>query len=155
MCLVHVFIFFKKNWTYVRKINFLIWTKIKLYPFVALHLRLYPFYSLTVWPNPCTPKSPSMPQSIRSSAELHGRRLSFTVVGLCSKIQPKIELDSPPTQHSKIQVRISLSPCQWVLVFFFFFFFFVTNRENPFLLRTCLLLRWSFGLQSKHRRRTL
>ena len=127
--------FFKKSWTYVRKINFLIWTKIKLYPFVALHLRLYPFYSLTVWPNPCTPKSPSTPQSIHGSAELHGRRLSFTVVGLCSKIQPEIELDSPPTQHSKIQVRIWISrSLSMGFGFCFLLLFFVTNQENPFFL---------------------
>ena len=38
MCLVHVFIFLKKAEHMYEKLIFLIWTKIKLYPFVAFHL---------------------------------------------------------------------------------------------------------------------
>ena len=82
-------------------------------------------------------------------------RLSFTVVGSHlhrqhSKIQPEIELLSLPTHHSKIQVRISLSPSlsmgfgakseeflklrSLFFGFCFLFLFFLTNRENPFFL---------------------
>ena len=95
----------KKSCTYVPQINFLFRTKIKKMHNISLrcslNLNTHPFYSLTVWPNPCTPSSPSMPQSIHDSAELDGRRLSLTVVGLRSKIQPEIEVESPPTQHCR------------------------------------------------------
>ena len=81
--------------------------------------------------------------------------LSFTVVRSHlhhqhSKIQPEIELLSLPTHHSKIQVRISLSPSlsmgfgakseeflklrSLFFGFCFLFLFFLTNRENPFFL---------------------
>ena len=133
--------FCKKSWTYVRKIIFLIWTEL------PISLRC----------------SSSLPLSLlfphRMTKPLHSKisidaseypRLSFMVVGLCSKIQPEIELLSLPTHHSKIQVRISLSPSLSMgfgakseeflklnaefFGFWFLFLFFVTNRENPFFL---------------------
>ena len=149
MCLVHVFIFFKKNWTYVRKINFLIWTKIKLYPFVALHLNTHPFYSLTVWPNPCTPKSPSTPQSIHGSAELHGRQSMFE-----DPAQDRAWFVADPALQDP---GLNLTFTLFVNGFCFLFFVFVFRHQSgkPIFPVLCLLLRWSFDLQSKHRRPTL
>ena len=102
-------------------------------------------------------------------------RLSFTFVGShlhrqLKVIQPEIELLSQPTHHSQIQVRISLSPSlsmgfgakseEFLLhsnfVFWFLFFCFVFPHQSgkPIFPVLCLLLRWSFDLQSKHTRPT-
>ena len=108
---------------------------------------------------PHIPSIPSPYDQTPALQNLHRRhiaaRLSFTVIGSHlhrqhSKIQPEIELLSPPTHHSKIQVRISLSPSlsmgfgakseeflklrSLFFGFCFLFLFFVTNRENPFFL---------------------
>lgn len=110
------------------------------------------------------PKPSSSPRKSQTHAVLisidakEDPRLGFTVVvshlhRQHSKIEPEIELLTPPTHHSKMQVRTSLSPCfstaflckDWIFpsslrcvhlfVFFVFGFssvFFLTNRENPF-----------------------
>ena len=86
---------------------FKIWTENSLYPFVALHHYLISL----LFPHRMTKP---LHAKISIDASEHPR-LSFTVVRSHlhrqhSKIQPEIELLSPPTHHSKIQVRISLSP---------------------------------------------
>ena len=144
--------FCKKSWTYVRIFFFLnLDRELPVYPFVA-HISS----SLTYIPSipSAENQTPALLISIDTSEHPW---LSFTFVGSHlhrqhSKIQPEIELLSPPTHHSKIQVRISLSPCLSMgfgakseefllhsdvccLVFVFcFFLFFLTNRENPFFL---------------------
>ena len=141
--------FFLKSWTYVRKINFLIWTKIKLYPFVALHLNTHPFYSLTVWPNPYTPKSPSMPWSIHGSAELHCHRSMFE-----DPAQDRAWFAADPALQDP---GSNLTFTFFVNGFWFLFFVFVFRHQSgkPIFPVLCLLLRWSFDLQSKHRCPTL
>ena len=141
MCLVCVFIFVKKTEHMYEKLFFLIWTEL------PISLRCSSSLPLSLlFPHRMTKPLHS---KISIDASEHPR-LSFMVVGLCSKIQPEIELLSPPTHHSKIQVRISLSPSlsmgfgakseeflklrSLFFGFCFLFLFFVTNRENPFFL---------------------
>ena len=85
--------FFKKSWTYVWKINF-------------FNLDKNQIISLCCFSSDQTSALQNLHRRLRASTA----RLSFTVIGLCSKIQPEIELDSLLTQHSKIQVRIWISP---------------------------------------------
>ena len=101
--------------------------------FLSLHF--YLFRILIPSPqssNPCTPSSPSTPQSIHGSAELDGRRLSLTVVGLRSKIQPEIEVDSPPTQHCRPSPPRSRFESHFHPVngFWFLFYVFVFRHQS-------------------------
>ena len=148
MCLVRVFIFVRKaEHTYEIKI----FKSGERSPCIPLRCS-----SLFITTIPSIPsaenQTPALLISINTSEH---PRLSFTFVGSHlhrqhSKIQLEIELLSPPTHHSKIQVRISLSPClsmgfclksehfllhsdfSLFCFLFFFFLFFLTNRENPF-----------------------
>ena len=148
MCLVRVFIFVRKA-EHMYEIT--IFKSRERTPCISLH---YSSLFITTY-IPSIPSAENQTPGLLISIDASKHpRLSFTFVGSHlhrqhSKIQPEIELLQPPTHHSKIQVRISLSPClsmgfgakseEFLLysdVFFlvFFFFFFLTNRENPFFL---------------------
>ena len=136
MCLVCTFCLIKKSWPVLNK-NFVIPFLSLLYP---RSFRLYPFlFSLSSELRGSQIANPRRPQlhcrQRRSTATLRGRRilsppksqphavlisidakedprLGFTVVvSHLHRQHSKIELLSPPTNHSKIQVWISLPPC--------------------------------------------
>ena len=58
--------------------------------------------------------------------------LSLTVVGLCSKIQPEIELESPPTQHCRPSTPRSRFESHFHPVngFWFLFYVFVFRHQS-------------------------
>ena len=130
MCLVHVFIFFKKNWTYVRKINFLIW--------IELPISLRCSSSLPLSLSPCTPKSPSTPQSIHGSAELHGRRSMFEDPARDRAwFTADLALQDPGSNLTFTFFVNGFWSKEWRVPQtekFVFWFLFVTNRENLFFL---------------------
>ena len=150
MCLVRVFIFVRKA-EHMYEIT--IFKSRERTPCISLRCS-----SLSTAYIPFIPSAENQTPALLISIDtLKHPWLSFTFVESHlhrqhSKIQPEIELLSPPTHHSKIQVRISLSPClsmgfgvkseEFLLhsdvcclfFFFFVFLFFLTNRENPFFL---------------------
>ena len=167
MCLVRVFIFVRKA-EHMYEIT--IFKSRERTPCISL--RCSSLFITTYIPSIPSTENQTPALLISIDASKHPR-LSFTFVGSHlhrqhSKIQPEIELLSLPTHHSKIQVRISLSPCSSMgfgakskefllhsdvcfLVFVFLFFFvFPHQSRKPIFIVLCLLLRWSFDLQSKH-----
>ena len=142
--------FCKKNWTYVQKIIFLIWTEL------PISLRCSSSLPLSLlFPHHMTKPLHS---KISIDATEHPR-LSFTVVGWASRSSVYVRRSNPRssfcrrrpiTPRSRFESHFHLL-CQWVLeqrvksssnwevcflvfVFCFLFLFFVTNRENPFFL---------------------
>ena len=149
MCLVRVFIFVRKA-EHMYEIT--IFKSRERTPCISL--RCSSLFITTYIPSIPSAENQTPALLISIDASKHPR-LSFTFVGSHlhrqhSKIQPEIELLQPPTHHSKIQVRISLSPSlsmgfgakseeflklrSLFFGFCFLFLFFVTNRENPFFL---------------------
>ena len=111
MCLVCVFIFVRKA-EHMYEIFFFFNLDRELPDIPSLLISLHHYLISLLFPQQKT--KPLRFELISIDASEHPR-LSFTVVGSHlhrqhSKIQPEIELLSPPTHHSKIQVRISLSP---------------------------------------------
>ena len=158
-----MFIFKKKAAHMYHKLIFYSGQKLKkgwTYPFVALWI--WTLIPSTPSPYDQTPALQALHRRLRASTA----RLSLTVVGWAWRSSVYVRRSSPRSRlirrrpstadpalqdpGSNLTFTLSMG-----FGFCFMFLFFVTNRENPFLLRTCLLLRWSFGLQSKHRRRTL
>ena len=136
MCLVYVFIFKKKAAHMYHKLIFYSGQKLKkgwTYPFVALWI--WTLIPSTPSPYDQTPALQALHRRLRASTA----PLSLTVVGWAWRSSVYVRRSSPrsrlirrrpsrkdpalPTQPSKIQVRISLSPCQWVLVFVLCFCF--------------------------------
>ena len=87
---------------------------------------LIPSIPSPVWPNPCIPKSPSTPQSIHGSAELHGRQSMFE-----DPAQDRAWFVADPALQDP---GLNLTFTLFVNGFCFLFLFFVTNRENLFFL---------------------
>ena len=150
MCLVRVFIFVRKAEHMYEFFFFNLDRELPDIP--SLLISLHHYLISLLFPQQKT--KPLHFELISIDASEHPR-LSFTVIGSHlhrqhSKIHLEIELFSPPTHHSKIQVRISLSPSlsmgfgakseeflklrSLFFGFCFLFLFFLTNRENPFFL---------------------
>ena len=131
-------------------------------PFIAIPLSLLFPQQKT---NPCTPH---LHRRLRTStAGLHVPRISSPLSTLQDPATNRASIVAEsPTHHSKIQVRISLSPClsmgfclktepfllhsQISHFFLFFFSVFLTNRENPQLFCSLFAVETIFDLQSKH-----
>ena len=126
MCLVHVFIFFKKAEHMYEKLIFLIWTKIKLYPFVAFHLTkpLHSKISIDASEHPRL--------GWASQSSVYVRRSS-----------PRLSLIRcwPSTPRSKFESGFHLL-CQWVLVFVFCFCFSSPIGKTHFSCSLFAVERW-------------
>ena len=147
MCLVSVFIFVRKA-EHMYEIFFIFNLDRELPDIPSLLISLHHYLISLLFPQQKT--KPLRFKLISIDASEHPR-LSFTVVGShLHRQHSKIELFSPLTHHSKIQVRISLSPSlstgfgakseeflklrSLFFGFCFLFLLFLTNRENPFFL---------------------
>ena len=166
MCLVCVFIFVRKAEHMYEIFFFLIWIENSLISLRCSYLfitTLYPFYSLSRKPNPCVlSSSPSTPQNIHDWASRSSDLIS-TVNIRRSSSRSSFSRCRPITPRSRFESHFHLL-CQWVLeqewrvpqtekfVFWFLFFVFVFPHQSgkPIFPVLCLLLRWSFDLQSKH-----
>ena len=157
--------FCKKSWTYVRKIFFLNWTENSL---ISLHCSylfittLYPFYSLSRKPNPCTPHLHRCLKT--STAELHGRWISSPPLAFEDPARDRAFVAADPSLQdpsSNLTFTFFVNgfwskewrvPQTEKFVFWFLFFCFVFPHQSgkPIFPVLCLLLRWSFDLQSKH-----
>ena len=142
-------------------------------PYIPSLLFITTFIPSIPSPYDQTPALQNLHRRLRASTA----RLSFTVVGWASRSSVYVRRSSPrsslirrrpSTPRSRFESHFHLL-CQWVLeqrvksssnwevVFWFLFFVFVVHHQSgkPIFPVLCLLLRWSFDLQSKHRRRTL
>ena len=163
MCLVCVFIFVRKAEHMYETFFFLIWIENSLISLRCSYLfitTLYPFYSLSRKPNPCVlSSSPSTPQNIHDWASRSSDLIS-TVNIRRSSPRSSFSRRRPITPRSRFESHFHLL-CQWVLeqrvkssiftqVFWFLFFVFVFPHQSgkPIFPVLCLLLRWSFDLQS-------
>ena len=137
MCLVHVFIFFKKAEHMYEKLIFLIWTKIKLYPFVAFHLTKPLHSKISIDAS----EHPRLSWASRSSVELHSRRSMFE-----DPTRDRAWFAADPALQdpgSNLDFTFFVNGF-WIL---FFVFVFRHQSGKPIFPVLCLLLRggWVFS----------
>ena len=162
MCLVRVFIFIRKAEHMYEIFFILIWTENSLYPFVAYISSSLPYIPSIHSPYDQTPALQNLHRRLRTStAELHDRRISSPPSAF-EDPSPRSSFcrHRPITPRSRFESHFHLL-CQWVLeqrvkssfftqMFWFLFFVFVFPHQSgkPIFPVLCLLLRWSFVLQS-------
>ena len=161
--------FCKKSWSYVRKKFYLIWTENSLYPFVAHISSSLPYIPSIPSAENQTPTLQNLHQHLRTSmVELHGRRISSPSSAFKDPARDRAFVAANPSlQDSGSNLTFTFFvngfwskewrvPQTEKFVFWFLFFVFVFRPQSgkPIFSVLCLLLRWSFDLQSKHRRPT-
>ena len=163
--------FCKKSWTYVRKIIFLIWTElpISLRCSSSLTLSLLFPHRMTKLLHSKISIDPSEHRRLsftvvrwasRSSAELHGHRSMFKDLARDRAfVAADPSLQDPGSNLTFTFFVNGFWSKEWRVpqnllhLFWFLFFVFVFRHQSgkPIFPILCLLLRWSFDLQSKHR----